>query len=397
MTKAEVGVGNRGVILNNIDALYRFSQAVAQSALAPKGFEGKPESVMVAIQMGMEVGLTPMSALQNIAVINGRPSIWGDAQLAIVRGSGELEQFEECETNNAIEPAFRELCFEGDEEKRKALKIQIARAQATIDKKADDYGVSCFVKRRGFNEAFGRFTVADANQAALWGKQGPWTQYPSRMLKFRARSFLLRDQFGDALKGLLTREEAQDFIDIDGVATTIPKAEPVPGPVLAPVPSALRKPKEKANPTPAAAETPASTAAAPAAVAPASTALESTASAKTSTPAPDAPQPSNPPTEAAAAKQPESSASTSAKQPVPPSQMPAGWLPFLDPIVPGDVAKSLAEWMETEGISEEELVAWAKGRALVKDGGMKDLNVGKQIGILKAREKVRLAILEGRA
>ena len=44
----------------------------------------------------------------------------------------------------------------------------------------------------------------------LWGKN-VWKSYPDRMLQMRARGFALRDSFPDVLKGLITREEAQDY------------------------------------------------------------------------------------------------------------------------------------------------------------------------------------------
>jgi hypothetical protein len=56
-----------------------------------------------------------------------------------------------------------------------------------------------------------RFSVEDAKRAGLWGKQGPWTAYPKRMLSMRARGFAIRDCFADVLKGLITAEEAQDY------------------------------------------------------------------------------------------------------------------------------------------------------------------------------------------
>ena len=52
------------------------------------------------MQWGAEIGLQPLQAMQNIAVINGRPSLWGDAVLALVRSSGLLEQFEETQTED---------------------------------------------------------------------------------------------------------------------------------------------------------------------------------------------------------------------------------------------------------------------------------------------------------
>jgi len=59
-------------------------------------------------------------------------------------------------------------------------------------------------------ESLPRTSVGDAKLASLWGKQGPWSQYPKRMLKFRARGFWLRDNFGDILKGMRTVEELRD-------------------------------------------------------------------------------------------------------------------------------------------------------------------------------------------
>lgn len=187
MVKAPVAIGHRGIALSDYDGLVRFSIAVSKSGLAPKGIES-PEAIAVAIQMGLEVGLTPMAALQNIAVINGRPSIWGDAQLAVVRATGELEQFEEWFEENGK---------------------RLARNPQTFN---DMTAAVCLVKRAGQPAKESSFSVADAKRANLWGKSGPWTQYPTRMLMFRARSFGLRDTFGDALKGMRSAEEERDIV-----------------------------------------------------------------------------------------------------------------------------------------------------------------------------------------
>jgi hypothetical protein len=68
----------------------------------------------------------------------------------------------------------------------------------------------CQVWRKGEdNPVTHRFSVADAKRANLWGKPGPWQQYPRRMLQMRARGFCLRDAFPDVLKGLYSREELE--------------------------------------------------------------------------------------------------------------------------------------------------------------------------------------------
>lgn len=180
--KAQIALNKNGLQLATLDDLWRFSQYVVKSGFAPKGMD-KPESVLIAIEMGFEVGLSPMAALQNTAVVNGRPTIYGDAALALVRGSGLLESYSETPVGEAGK---------------------------------DSFGYCITAKRKGDNSTYSEtFTVADAKTAGLWGKSGPWSQYPARMLKFRARGFLLRDAFGDVLKGMRTFEEVRDYVDAD--------------------------------------------------------------------------------------------------------------------------------------------------------------------------------------
>lgn len=168
-----------GIDIPDLDTLWRLSNMIVAAGLAPKGLE-RVESVAIAIQLGLELGLSPMMALQNIAVINGRPGIYGDAALAIVRASGLLEWIKES--------------YEGAGQSRRAI---------------------CITKRRGDPDPMrSEFSVDDAKTAKLWGKDGPWTFYPDRMLRFRARGFNLRDNFSDVLKGFKSVEEIGDYREI---------------------------------------------------------------------------------------------------------------------------------------------------------------------------------------
>jgi len=209
--KSTILVGSRGIVISDFDGLWRFASAVSRSGLAPKGIQ-TPEAIFVAVQMGLEVGLTPMAALQNIAVINGRPSLWGDAQLAVVRATSLLEQFEEWFEENGKRTPRNPVNYD------------------------DTTCAVCTLTRAGSAMQEASFSVSDAKRAGLWAKEGPWRQYPARMLRFRARSFLLRDNFGDALKGLLTAEEARDLpIDVETVEPAkLFAPAPVPVPCLAP-------------------------------------------------------------------------------------------------------------------------------------------------------------------
>jgi len=156
----------------NIQEAMEFCGMLAKSTIVPKDFQNNPGNIMVAVQWGMELGLQPMQAMQSIAVINGRPALWGDAVIALVRSSS--------------------LC-------------EYVKEEAGVDY------ATCTVKRRGEDETSRIFTMAQAKQAGLIGKQGPWTQYPQRMLQLRARAFALRDVFADVLRGMAIAEEVQDM------------------------------------------------------------------------------------------------------------------------------------------------------------------------------------------
>lgn len=174
-----------------------FSKMISSSGMVPAAYKGKPQDILVAIQWGYEVGLQPMQALQNIAVINGKPSVYGDAAIALVKADPRCRGVKET--------------IEGEGEK------MVAR---------------CVVRRAygdEIEETEATFSVDDAKRAKLWGKQGPWSQYPKRMLAMRARGFAIRDAFPDAMKGMITAEEAQDY-PTKAPRDVTPAPEPLPEP-----------------------------------------------------------------------------------------------------------------------------------------------------------------------
>lgn len=162
---------------------------LSKSGVVPTGMVGRPEACFVAIGFGMELGLPPMQAIQNIMVVNGRPTIWGDAAHALVMGSGQVEMFEEDAPDIALTQGFGR----------------------------------CRIKLRGMPEIERRFSIEDAKRAKLWTKEGPWQTYPGRMLQMRTRSWAERDAAPFILKGIQFREEIGDM-DIVSPPVRMPEA-----------------------------------------------------------------------------------------------------------------------------------------------------------------------------
>ncbi len=186
--------------VNNPTDLLALADILYHGGMAPPGIDN-PRKVAAVILAGMEVGLAPTQALGSIMVTNGRPSIYGDGAMALVRASGLLESIDE-----------------------------------KVQGEGDERGATCRVKRRGEAEKIYTFSVADANRAGLIerargkdGKgRGPWITYQDRMLTMRARGFAFRDVFADVLRGLTLYEEFQDShadaVTVEAVKPQAPQA-----------------------------------------------------------------------------------------------------------------------------------------------------------------------------
>lgn len=175
--KPQISVGGQiaALVPQDLDQAYRLSEALARAGdMVPETYRNQPMKIMAAIVKGMEVGLAPMQALASIAVINGRPAIWGDALRALVLRAGHMI---DCEIEG-----------EGDR----------AVAVATLT-------------RANGKKVVRRFSMTDAARAGLAKKPGPWTQYPLRMLMNRAIAFAVRDGAADALMGLQVADEVADY------------------------------------------------------------------------------------------------------------------------------------------------------------------------------------------
>lgn len=159
------------------------AETLSKSSMIPNSYKGKPDDIFVAMAMGYQLGFPVEQSLQDIAVINGRPCVWGDGLLALAINHPDFEDIKE-------EPIYNKNVVTG---------------------------YVCTVIRKGHIPHSKTFTIQDAEHAGLLKKGGAWASYPERMLQLRARSFALRDKFADALRGLRVAElEKEDSRIIEG-------------------------------------------------------------------------------------------------------------------------------------------------------------------------------------
>ncbi len=187
-TRAELVTGNAlsPIIPRTVEEVGRLADAVIAAGMVPNSYNGTnaagtKSKLMIGIMKGLEVGFGPITALSHICIINNRPSLYGEAAIALCHRGGAIE--------------WAKHCFTGEEGK-------------------DDWTARYSIKRRDQTGTYyGQFSVGDAKRAHLWAnpKRTPWIEYPQRMLLARARAFALREGFADYLMGLSIAEEAEDL------------------------------------------------------------------------------------------------------------------------------------------------------------------------------------------
>lgn len=199
------------VVPQSIEEIFRVAKGVVQSGLAPYALTGKTETaeqmqkatsaVAIVIMAGAELGLPPMVALRSFTAINGRPALYGDGLINVVRRS------------------------------KQAKKIEVGFIPGKDDELGDDARGFCFAIRADTGEEKRvEFSVRQAKRAGLWQTEAvvekwnkfekknvkapndsPWFRYPERMLGWRAAGFCLRELFGDVLGGITDDWEAREI------------------------------------------------------------------------------------------------------------------------------------------------------------------------------------------
>lgn len=190
---------------------------LAPSTILPTAYRGNAANAFVAAETGAALGLEPLQALASIAVINGRATLSSDLMAAVIRRAGHTLRIVENDPESVTATLIR-----ADD---KTFKFEV-----TWDKDK-------------------------ATKAGLWGQRGPWSQYPTQMLRARAITEVARQGASEALMGMIyspedfgatitdTGEVIEAEIVNEAPAKPAPAAKPASKPAAAPSqPAPLDKP-----------------------------------------------------------------------------------------------------------------------------------------------------------
>lgn len=184
-----ISANEHGVLVpKTINDSYRLAQYFCKSRMLPARYDS-PEMIMTAMQFACELKLKPLTAMRQIAVIKGTPSIYGDLPLAIALASGMVEWIKEI----YVDSNSREISL------------------ANANLKSTVFAAVTQVKRKGDPEIVeGYFSTEEAHAAGLMGSD-VWKKYTKLMLRYRARAQALKGKFADCLNGVAIAE--YDFND----------------------------------------------------------------------------------------------------------------------------------------------------------------------------------------
>lgn len=189
--------GARIISITGFKDALELGKYLSQSAFCPQSYMTKSpdgklvphiHNIVAAIMYGAEIGLPPITSLELIAIIEGRPTLYGDGMMTLVAKSGLLDYYT--------------VDYEGNFGE-------------------DDYKAVVKFRRKDQSKDFiYSYSVAQAKRAGLWmkksryGNDTPWSLYPDRMLLNRCRTFALREVFPDILHGLMSTEEMQEVVEM---------------------------------------------------------------------------------------------------------------------------------------------------------------------------------------
>lgn len=154
----------------------RAAEMLASSSMVPTTYQNNPGSCFIALNSALRLRMDPLMIMQNLYVVQGRPSWSGQFAIALVN----------------ICPKFELTWFEF--------------------RNGEDFqaGVRMCAQLKTGQHVYGTWVTPEMVKAEGWGKK--WQTMPEQMYKYRAAAFFARTNCPEALLGLSVEGEAEDMV-----------------------------------------------------------------------------------------------------------------------------------------------------------------------------------------
>ncbi|WP_312443275.1 hypothetical protein [Lacrimispora sp.] len=161
--------------------IYDIGKMFASSSLVPAAYQGKAMDCTIAVDMANRMGLSPMMVMQNLYVVQGKPSWSGQACTSMIIASGKFKN---------------------------------VHHEYTGEKGTDSWG--CYLEAERLEDHVivkgAEVTIKMAKDEKWYEKNGSkWKTMPELMLAYRASAFFARVHIPNALMGCAVEGEADDI------------------------------------------------------------------------------------------------------------------------------------------------------------------------------------------
>lgn len=164
---------------DNFIMAMQMAKALASSTIVPQTFQKNDANCLIAIEQAQRLRVSPMMVMQNLHVIQGRPSWSSKFLIAAINNSGKFDM---------------ELQFE-----------------ETQDKDGKPFSCTAWTTKNGRKVNGMTVDMNMAKEEGWLSKNGSkWKTMPQLMLRYRAASFFSSLNCPELTMGLHTREEMQD-------------------------------------------------------------------------------------------------------------------------------------------------------------------------------------------
>lgn len=188
---AELAITNPAAEMS-IAEKQQYAELLAQASLLPKQYQRNPANVLLAMELGQSLSIPPIQAINEVHVIEGKPSASANLIGGLVRRAGHVLRV-------------------------RADRDEMTATAQIIRKDDPDYTFEV------------TWTMDDAKRSGALNKNN-WKAFPIAMLKARAITEVAREACPEALMGIAyTPDELGAVVDQDGNPVSVAaNASPMP-------------------------------------------------------------------------------------------------------------------------------------------------------------------------
>lgn len=175
-------VSNLLMNTKQIAVIQKIATQYSRSNMVPANYQKNPDNCFVACELAARMNVSPILVMQNLYIVQGKPSWAGSACKALVDGCGKFKH--------------SEFIFFGEQGK-------------------PDWGccLQAISAHSGLPVRGSRVTWQMATDEGWVNKSGSkWKTMPEQMMKYRAAAFFARTECPEVLMGYQTADEVDDIV-----------------------------------------------------------------------------------------------------------------------------------------------------------------------------------------